>query len=49
MKLRRRKFLNLATVVATLPFTSRVWAQTYPTRPVRIIVGELRPTSLRGS
>lgn len=39
MKLRRRKFLHLAAVVATLPFTSRVWAQTYPTRPVRIIVG----------
>jgi tripartite-type tricarboxylate transporter receptor subunit TctC len=39
MKLRRRKFLHLATVVVTLPFTSRVWAQAYPTRPVRIIVG----------
>jgi tripartite-type tricarboxylate transporter receptor subunit TctC len=39
MKLRRRKFLHLAAVVATLAFTSRVWAQTYPTRPVRIIVG----------
>jgi len=37
MKLPRRKFLHLA---AALPAFSRVaWAQAYPTRPVRIIVG----------
>ena len=40
MKLRRRKFLHLAAVAVTLPSATRnVWAQTYPTRPVRIIVG----------
>ena len=40
MKLHRRKVLHLATVVGALPFASRhVWAQAYPTRPVRIIVG----------
>jgi tripartite-type tricarboxylate transporter receptor subunit TctC len=43
MKFCRRKFLDLAAVVVTLPFGSRrVWAQglqTYPTRPVRVIVG----------
>jgi len=37
MKLHRRKFLHLA---AALPAVSRpAWAQTYPTRPVRIVVG----------
>ena len=36
----RRQFLNLAVGVAALPVASRiVWAQAYPTRPVRIIVG----------
>ena len=40
MKLPRRKFLHLAAVAVSLPTTSRyVWAQAYPTRPVRIIVG----------
>ena len=40
MKLRRRKFLHLAAVAVTLPSASRhVWAQAYPTRPARIIVG----------
>ena len=40
MKLRRRKFLHLAVVAVSLPVASRyVWAQAYPTRPVRIIVG----------
>jgi tripartite-type tricarboxylate transporter receptor subunit TctC len=41
MKLpRRRQFLRLAAGAATLPALSRVaWAQTYPSRPVRIIVG----------
>src|SRR5215510_4101873 len=41
MKLpRRRKFLRLAAGAAALPIVSRfAWAQAYPTRPVRIIVG----------
>jgi tripartite-type tricarboxylate transporter receptor subunit TctC len=40
MKLQRRHFLHLAAGAAALPAGSRlVWAQTYPTRPVRIIVG----------
>jgi tripartite-type tricarboxylate transporter receptor subunit TctC len=40
MKLRRRKFLHLAAVAVTLPSASRhAWAQAYPTRPVRIVVG----------
>ena len=39
MKLPRRKFLHLAAGAAALPAVSRVaWAQTYPTRPVRLIV-----------
>ena len=40
MKLRRRKFLQLAAAglsLASAPGT--VWAQAYPTRPVRIVVG----------
>jgi tripartite-type tricarboxylate transporter receptor subunit TctC len=40
MKLPRRTFLHLATGAAALPALSRVArAQTYPTRPVRLIVG----------
>ena len=40
MKLPRRNFLHLAAGAAALPAVSRVaWAQTYPARPVRIIVG----------
>jgi tripartite-type tricarboxylate transporter receptor subunit TctC len=40
MKLRRRKFLHLAAGAAALPVVSRVAsAQTYPARPVRIMVG----------
>jgi tripartite-type tricarboxylate transporter receptor subunit TctC len=40
MKLPRRKFLHLATAAAALPAVSHfAWAQAYPTRPVRIIVG----------
>ena len=44
MKLRRREFLQLGAVgaasVAALSGLSRVaWAQAYPARPVRIIVG----------
>jgi tripartite-type tricarboxylate transporter receptor subunit TctC len=40
MKLRRRKFLHLTAGAVTLPFVTRnAWAQVYPIRPVRIIVG----------
>src|SRR5215510_3277737 len=40
MKLPRRNFLHLAAGVAALPGVSRVvWAQAYPSRPVRVIVG----------
>jgi tripartite-type tricarboxylate transporter receptor subunit TctC len=40
MKLPRRAFLHLAAGAAALPAVSRLaWAQAYPTRPVRIIVG----------
>jgi tripartite-type tricarboxylate transporter receptor subunit TctC len=36
----RRKFLRLAAGAAALPAIPRIaWAQAYPTRPVRIIVG----------
>src|SRR5215510_12831065 len=39
MKLPRRQFLHLAAGVAALPAVSRIAsAQTYPTRPVRVIV-----------
>jgi tripartite-type tricarboxylate transporter receptor subunit TctC len=40
MKLPRRNFLHLAAGAAALPAVSRfAWAQAYPTRPVRMIVG----------
>jgi tripartite-type tricarboxylate transporter receptor subunit TctC len=40
MKLPRRTFLHLGAGAAALPVVSRfAWAQTYPTRPVRIVVG----------
>jgi hypothetical protein len=40
MKLPRRNFLHLAVGAAALPAVSRfAWAQAYPTRPVRLIVG----------
>src|SRR5262245_50094540 len=40
MKLPRRKFLHLAAGAAALAAVSRIArAQTYPTRPVRIVVG----------
>jgi tripartite-type tricarboxylate transporter receptor subunit TctC len=39
MKLPRRTFLQLAASAAALPAVSRfAWAQTYPARPVRLIV-----------
>src|SRR5215813_5106428 len=40
MRLPRRNFLHLAASAAALPAVSRfAWAQAYPTRPVRIVVG----------
>jgi tripartite-type tricarboxylate transporter receptor subunit TctC len=40
MKLPRRRFLHLAVGAVALPAVSRfAWAQTYPSRPARIIVG----------
>jgi tripartite-type tricarboxylate transporter receptor subunit TctC len=40
LKVPRRRFLHLASGAAAMPALSRIaWAQTYPTRPVRIIVG----------
>src|SRR5262249_5301455 len=40
MKLPRRKFLHLAAGATALPAVARIaWAQTYPTRPVRLIEG----------
>jgi tripartite-type tricarboxylate transporter receptor subunit TctC len=40
VKLPRRRFLGLAAVAAASPALSRIaWAQSYPTRPVRILVG----------
>ena len=40
VKLPRRRFLHLAAGAAALPAMSRIAsAQTYPTRPVRLVVG----------
>jgi tripartite-type tricarboxylate transporter receptor subunit TctC len=40
MKIPRRRFFHLAAGAAALPVVSRLaWADTYPTRPVRWIVG----------
>jgi tripartite-type tricarboxylate transporter receptor subunit TctC len=40
MKLRRRQFLQLAGAALAAPaMTTVAWAQTYPSRPVRLIVG----------
>src|SRR6476646_11238731 len=40
MKLPRRQFLRLAAGAAVLPAVARIAAaQTYPTRPVRLVVG----------
>jgi tripartite-type tricarboxylate transporter receptor subunit TctC len=40
-ELARRQILRLTAGAAALPALSRIiWAQAYPTRPVRIIVGQ---------
>jgi len=40
MKLYRRQFLHLAAAAVALPAVARfAWAQVYPSRPVRIVVG----------
>ena len=40
MKLRRREFLHVAGAAAALPAVSRMaWAQSYPSRPLRMIIG----------
>jgi tripartite-type tricarboxylate transporter receptor subunit TctC len=40
MKLLRRQFLRLAASTGALPIAARfAWAQSYPTKPVRVIVG----------
>ena len=40
MKLQRREFISLATGAVAVPAVWRfAWAQTYPSRPVRLIVG----------
>src|SRR5258708_36014736 len=40
MKIQRRQFLNLAAGAAAVPAVSRIAnAQTYPTGPVKVIVG----------
>jgi tripartite-type tricarboxylate transporter receptor subunit TctC len=40
LKLSRHQFLHLGAGAAAVPATSRIaWSQTYPARPVRIIVG----------
>ena len=46
MKLPRRRFLHLAACAVALPAASRLArAQAYPTRPVRIIVGQAAGSS----
>jgi tripartite-type tricarboxylate transporter receptor subunit TctC len=41
MKLPRRNFLHLAAGAAVVPAVSQIaWAEAYPTRPVRVIVGQ---------
>ena len=40
MRIPRRRFLHLAGAVVALPTAARLaWAQTYPARPVRLVVG----------
>jgi tripartite-type tricarboxylate transporter receptor subunit TctC len=38
MKLSRRQFLHLAAGAAA-PMSRVTWAQSYPTRPVRLVIG----------
>jgi tripartite-type tricarboxylate transporter receptor subunit TctC len=38
MTLSRRGFVPLAAIVALAAFADAAWAQTYPSRPVRVIV-----------
>jgi tripartite-type tricarboxylate transporter receptor subunit TctC len=46
MQLARRRFLHLAASAATLPALARIAsAQSYPTRPVRVIVGQAAGSS----
>ena len=46
MKLARRRLLHLAAGAAVLPAMSRfAWAQPYPSRPVRIIIGQAAGSS----
>src|SRR5262245_25271847 len=38
--MKRRQFLQLAAAAAALPTAARyAWAQSYPTQPIRILVG----------
>jgi tripartite-type tricarboxylate transporter receptor subunit TctC len=39
MKLPRRQFLHLAAGAAALPVSRSAWAQTYPIRPIHVVVG----------
>jgi tripartite-type tricarboxylate transporter receptor subunit TctC len=40
-KLSRRRFMHFAAAAAGLPtIATSAWAQTYPSRPVRVIVGQ---------
>ncbi len=50
MKLPRRNFLHLAAGAAALPAVSRIaWAQAYPSRPVRVVVGAPRGVATTSS
>jgi tripartite-type tricarboxylate transporter receptor subunit TctC len=50
VKLPRRQFLHLVASAAALPAVSRIArAQTYPSRPVRIIVGFAPPAQVTSS
>jgi tripartite-type tricarboxylate transporter receptor subunit TctC len=49
MKLARRRFLHLTAGTVALPAVSRIaWAQAYPARPVRIIVGFAPGSTITG-
>ena len=50
MKFPRRSFLHLAAGAAALPAVTRIaWAQTYPSRPVHVIVGSPPATTSTSS